>query len=379
MLSRKEKLQEITISNWTVVRILMWVLATAAAVAFVSNAIHPLTLIFVSFFLTLALNPAVHWLASKMKSRSRVIATSLAYLTVVLVLVTFGALVLPPLVNQTAKFIEDVPNTLRDLQSSPGAVGNFVRNNNLDDQISQFASNWSNDFGSISSSAFSLANRVVSNLISIVTVFVLTFMMLVDGPGILKKFWERYPSKRRKHDKMIAGKMYRVVTGYVNGQVFVAAIGATIATIAMLIISRVMNVDGVNAVAMGGIIFLFALIPTVGTILGAAIVILFISFLSLPMAAVFALYFIVYQQIENVSIQPYIQSRSNELPPLIVFMSAILGIGFGGALGAFVAIPVAGCLKVLIDDYFSSQETPEPEVKVKKLKLPSLRKSKPKK
>ncbi len=78
MFKRKEKTLEVTISNRTIIRLLMWVLGTSLLVSFVRNAIHPITLIFVSFFLTLALNPAVHWVANKLKSGSRVRATALA-------------------------------------------------------------------------------------------------------------------------------------------------------------------------------------------------------------------------------------------------------------------------------------------------------------
>jgi len=76
-----------------------------------------------------------------------------------------------------------------------------------------------------------------------------------------------------------------------------------------------------------------------------------------------AIFFILYQQIENVTLQPYIQSKHNELTPMLVFIAALLGIGFGGLLGGLVAIPIAGCLKVLAEDYFerkglaSEQET----------------------
>ena len=67
------------------------------------------------------------------------------------------------------------------------------------------------------------------------------------------------------------------------------------------------------------------------------------------------IYFIVYQQIENATIQPYIQAKKNQLTPLLVFVSALIGVGFGGILGAFVAIPVAGCIKILLEDQFEKR------------------------
>jgi predicted PurR-regulated permease PerM len=79
--------------------------------------------------------------------------------------------------------------------------------------------------------------------------------------------------------------------------------------------------------------------------------VLFSLFASVPLAITMLIYFIIYQQIENTTIQPFVQSRANELTPLIVFIAAILGIGFGGLLGGIVAIPIAGCAKVLFDDY----------------------------
>jgi predicted PurR-regulated permease PerM len=62
------------------------------------------------------------------------------------------------------------------------------------------------------------------------------------------------------------------------------------------------------------------------------------------------IYFIAYYFIENHTFQPYIQSKLNNLTPLTVFVAAILGVGFGGFLGAIIAIPAATCIKALVDD-----------------------------
>jgi predicted PurR-regulated permease PerM len=79
-------------------------------------------------------------------------------------------------------------------------------------------------------------------------------------------------------------------------------------------------------------------------------------FSSVPLAITMLVYFIVYQQIENVTIQPYFQSRKNDLSPMLVFIAALLGIGFGGLLGGFVAIPVAGCIKILLEDWLEDRK-----------------------
>lgn len=357
MFGRNNKTQEITISNNTLFRIIGFGIGTILALKFFENIVHPLTLIFVSFFLAMALNQAVNKVSKYLKKSSRAASTAIAYVAVLTVLIGFFVLVVPPLINQTREFINDVPQTISDLNESEGAVGNFVRHYELEGQITEFSNNWAKDFSTVGNQAVSVANRVVSNLISIITVLVLTFMMLIEGPRWMAAFWRQYPSSKRDHAQKIVKKMYGVVINYVNGQVVVAGIGAGFSIIALLISTTIFDVSSINAVAFGGIVFLFSLIPMFGATLAAAIVVLFSLFASIPLAIVMAIYFIVYQQVENVTIQPYIQSKGNELTPMLVFIAAILGIGFGGVLGAFLAIPAAGCLRIIVDDYL--ERTPE--------------------
>jgi predicted PurR-regulated permease PerM len=148
--------------------------------------------------------------------------------------------------------------------------------------------------------------------------------------------------------------MYKVVVGYVNGQVLIAVLGGTTAAIVLYILSKIFDAP-INPVALGGIVGIFALLPMVGTIIGASIAVLACLLISIPLAISAAIFFIVYQQIENATIQPYIQSRTNNLTPLIVFVSALIGVGFAGFLGALLAIPIAGCIKVVLDDHFASR------------------------
>jgi predicted PurR-regulated permease PerM len=362
MFGKNRNTQELTISNRTIIRLIAFVIGTLLLVGFFERIAHPLTLIFMSLFLSLALNPAVTSVSKRLKSKSRTRATAIAYVCVVTVLVAFLSLILPPLISQTTDFLGDVPTTLRDLEENDGVIGDLIRDNNLEEQISQFANNWARDFSTSGTQAVSLASRVVSNLISIVTVMILTFMMLVEGPKWLHAFWVKYPKERRVRTKEVVYEMYLVVTNYVYGQVVVAAIGAGFAIATLFIMTTIFGVTTVNAIALGGVVFLFSLIPMFGASIAAIVVVLFSLFASVPLAIFMGVYFVVYQQIENATIQPYIQSKGNELTPLLVFIAALMGVGFGGILGAFIAIPVAGCLKILADDYLEGFEESGPEI-----------------
>lgn len=354
MFRRKQDELHITISNRTLLRIIAFGVVTYAAFRFFNNIQRPLTLIFVSFFLAMALNPAVGFVTRKLKSKSRIRGTAVAYVAVITLLITFFSLVLPPLVRQSTKFVQDVPDKITSLQSQDSALGRFVRKNDLSEQLNKFATDWSNNIGDTSGPVLTTANKIVVGVISFITVLVLTFMMLVEGPYWINKFIATLPAARQGHTRLLLKRMYNLVTSFVNAQVIVALISATFAAIALTIASSVLNVT-VNVIALAGLVALFGIIPTIGNIIAAAVVAIACLFTSAPLAIVMLIYFVVYQQIENVTIQPYIQSRNNDLSPLLVFVAALLGIGFGGLLGGFVAIPAAGCAKILIEDYLDDR------------------------
>ncbi len=268
---------------------------------------------------------------------------------VLAVLAGFFTLVIPPLAQQTTEFIRTVPDTISDLKNQDSSTADFVRQYNIDDQLDKLSDDISGSVSDLSEPVVSTAGKLLGGIVSAVVVLVMTFMMLVEGPLWLKRILAFQPAKKQAAYQKMAQKMYRVVTGYVNGQLLIAVIAGLFSFVALVILSTVFNVS-INAIALAGIVTLFGLIPMVGNTLAAVLVTLFCLFVSLPLAIAVGIYFILYQQIENATLQPYIQSRSNQLTPLLVFIAALIGASFGGLLGALVAIPVAGCLRILAED-----------------------------
>lgn len=343
--------QSITISTETILKALGLAFLFILFVGFLGNIAHQLTLIGISLFLAIALNPAVTWITKKLPGKSRTLATGIAYLFVITILVGMITLVLPPIVRQTADFISDLPTTLQDVQDQDSAVGEVIRRYDLNEILDNWSVELRNRAGELTTPVYNTATRALSTIVSLVTVLVLTFMMLIEGPFWIRRLLDLQPEAKRDERRRVLKRMYRVVTGYVNGQVLIAAIAAVFTLVALLIGNMIFDAS-VNAVALAGISFVFALIPLFGNIIAAVIIFLATLFASVPFAVAMLAYYVIYQQIENATIQPYIQSRTNQLTPLIIFIAALVGIGLGGIVGALAAIPIAGCIKVLLDEYY---------------------------
>ena len=342
----------ITITDGTIIRALIITFAALLFWHFLGKVTHVLELVGVSAFLAVALNPAVSFLGSKLKLKNRIFATGVAYIVVLLILAGLMMIIIPPQVKQTNSFIHNIPQTISNFQQQNSTITRAIHRYKLDKQISDINSSISNRVKDFSGPALSTAGKIGKTIISTITVLVLTFMMLVEGPIWLERLRSVQPPKQREQRSRVAQRMYRVVTGYVNGQVLVALIAAAFATIALFIGSHIAHVS-VNIAALAGIVFIFGLIPLIGNTIAAVLVCLFCLFASTGLAIGMIIYFIVYQQIENATLQPYIQARNNQLTPLIVFIAALLGASVAGLLGALAAIPLAGCLRVLFDEYIA--------------------------
>jgi predicted PurR-regulated permease PerM len=344
----------VTFSNRTIIRIVLVVTLSMLGLRFIAKVAHPLTLIFIAMFLSVALNPAVSWISKRLKSKSRIRATGVAYLIVVGILVGFLWLVVPPIAHQGLQFAKDLPTSTAELQSKDTPPARFIRRYHLGASVDKTADKVKNNLGDVGTSAFNTAGKVGYVIASIITVFVLTFMLLVEGPLWIDRLWRMQDPEHLPKRKRAVSRMYRVVTGYVNGQLLLALLAGTFAFLALLIASTLLGVS-INAVVYACIVVFFGLIPLIGNMIAAALVVILCAFSSIPLAIIVAVYFVVYMQIENATLQPYIQSKQNELTPLLVLSSALIGASLAGLLGALIAIPAMGCLKVFITEFYGDR------------------------
>lgn len=306
-----------------------------------------LVLIFIAFFLALSLNAPVQWVANHLpgkKKNNRSLATSISVFLILGLLIGFLASIVPPAVKQVGSFVHTVPGLVDDLRDENSDIGRLVHKYNLEPQIEAFSDDLSSRLKNASGAAVNAVSSIGSSIFSLLTVLVLTFMMLVEGPRWVRFFKQLVPEDQQEHAEGLAFAMYKVIKGYVNGQVTLAAIAALMLLPALVILGIA------YPFALMVLVFICGLIPMVGHTIGAIIVTIVALFTSPLAAAIILGYYFLYQQIENYLIQPKIQSSSTNMSPLLVFMAVVLGVNFGGLLGGLVAIPVMGCLRILVMD-----------------------------
>jgi predicted PurR-regulated permease PerM len=348
---------KLEIDNLTFVRFLVIATCFLLGLFLLWKLLPALTIVLVAFVLMLALNPSVHALSRYLPKHSRVLATAIVYLVLLSIIGLFFYIILPPMVEQTTNFIYGLPNYVATVGQKEGPIADLILRYELQDELASVAENLKDQVftvaGGLGVSVITGVTSFFGGLTVFLMVLVLTFLMLIEAPSWAERVWALYANKQKlaRHKELISG-MYRVVGSYVNGQVLVAFMGGVFALVALIVIVNVFGLPASIALPMAGVVFMTSLIPMIGATIGS-IIILFVLLLngSLGASVSFLIYFVVYQQIENNFIQPIVQSRTVALSALGVFVAVILGFGLLGALGGILAIPLAGCLRILVLDY----------------------------
>jgi predicted PurR-regulated permease PerM len=348
----------IEIDTKTFVRFWLVVIGFVLAGFAIFSARDALMIVGVSLFLALALNIPVSQISKRLPGKSRIGATAISYVAVITLLSAVIFLVVPPIVQQTAKFVQTLPEFVETTTTQWDGLKVFIDSYGLQPQVDQAleslqesTSSWASNVGQ---AVISGVGSVLTFIASAFLVIVLTFLMLIEGPRWMNRLWSMYrdQAKLEKH-KSLASRVYNVVTGYITGQLTVSSIGAVTAGLSVFVLSFIFPEIPANlAMPTAAITFLLSLIPMFGATIGGILITVLLMFNSIPAAIIYAVFFIVYQQIENNFISPHIQAKKIDLSALAVLVAITIGLYMFGIIGGVIAIPIAGTIRVFFDEYF---------------------------
>ena len=319
------------------------VLAAAAAVELVIKLQRIISWLLIAGFFATVLTPPVNFLVRKLR-----FPRSLAALVVFLVGIgiTAGTIYsfVRPLVDQGNAFVNHLPAYVEDARAGKGTVGKLVKRYNLDQWIERNQDNLRKAARQAGRPALKVAQSIASGVAAFVTILVLTFLMLVEGPGMMRGALNMLSPPTAERIQRIARDCARAMTGYVAGNLLISVIAGIVTFVSLKIL-------GVPFAPVLAIWVAFAdLIPLVGATLGAIPTIAVALLHSTTAAIVMAVVFIVYQQFENHVLQVTIMAKTVRLNPLMVLVSVLAGVELAGFLGALLAIPAAGVIQVIAQD-----------------------------
>ncbi len=328
----------------TILATIALVLATLLGLVILQRLTHIIGLLIVAGFFAVVLTPAVDFLERKGLRRS--LATIVVFLLGLSLLSGMLALFIQPIVREVNGFIDDLPQFVEEARQGRGPVGHLVQRYNIDQYIADNQQRWQDSLRSAGAPALEVARSVASGVFAFVTIFVLTFMMVLEGPKLTAATLAIVDERYRQRARAVAADCAKAVTGYMAGNLAISVV-AGLSTFLFLTIA------GVPFAGVLGLWVAFAdLIPLVGATLGA-IPTVGVAFLASPGKGIAALiFYIVYQQFENHVLQTTIMSRTVSLNPLAVLVSVLVGVELFGFLGALLAIPAAGILQVLVRNLY---------------------------
>jgi predicted PurR-regulated permease PerM len=329
-------------------RIVLVGLTTALALWAAWKLQNLLTSLVLALFVSFALEPAVVALVKRGWIRSR--ATLAVFVTALAGLVVFLLVVLPPFITQASELVESIPDQFEKLgpqiedlfqgRFSFDAIGESV--GNIGDLVSKYAS-------TVGSKLTGFLGGFGSAIGSFFTVALFGYFFLADGPRMRTRIFSYF--KPETQQKLYSGWQLAIekTGGYVSSRARLAVASAIFHSLAFWVIGIP------SPLAFGlwvGVVS--QAVPVVGAILAATLPL--VAALNVSGAA--AIWVIValagYQVVENYLIAPRITAKTMSLHPAVGFGAVIAGFSLFGAMGGFLALPLAAIGSGLITSYLEA-------------------------
>ena len=306
----------------------------------------PISWLIIAAFLAVALAGPVNFFQRYMR---RGLAIALVYLGMLAIPIGLGAVLIPPIVNQISDVATNAPQYVRDVEDyvhKNKTLNDLNDKYDITDKLQTEAEKLPSKAGDAAKVLRDIGFGLVSSIFAGVSILILSIFMVASGPRWIEDFIR---VQRPEHAERIERTLRRIanaVGNYVGG----ALLQATIAALSAFTLLTILGVPFAGPLAV--IVFVFDLIPVIGATIAALLVAIVTAFVNFPVALIiWAVFAIVYQQVENYLIQPQIQRRATKIEAFIVLVAVLFGSTLFGILGALLAIPAAASIQIAVQEY----------------------------
>ncbi len=310
---------------------------TAGAVWFLFIASGTLVLIGVALFAAIGLEPLASWLVRR--GLPRALAVTVIVVGGLGLAAGFFAALIPPLVDQAVRFIDQAPEYLARLGDRSSWLGQVSARFDLQQRLQ---STFSDPNPALVNGLLGSGRAVLGTLTDTLIVLVLTIYFLADFPRLRATIYRFVPHTRRPRAILIGDEIFAKVGSYVLGNVVISIIAGVLGFIWFTIF-------GIPyPVLLALLLAVLDLIPVIGAIIAGVVVSLAALTVSWPVCLATVGFFIVYRFVEDYLLTPKIIGRFVDVPALVTVVAVVLGGVLLGIVGALVAIPVAAAVLLFV-------------------------------
>lgn len=305
-----------------------------------------LAIMFVVFIIVAALNPVIARMQLRMP---RIVAVTLTYFGLFIVLITVSTVLFQPLAVQISNLAEIIPDKVNSVMPF------FEQLKNGNDLVKDLSTNLQQFSGTITTFSGNLIDTtlgIFGGIFTVFTVMVLTFYLLLEEAAA-KQFLDNILVGNQKDRVMgVLQKISNKMGAWVRGQLMLMLIIGVLDLVILLIL----GVESPLPLALWG--GLMEVIPYLGPILGAlpAVVVALVTGSTLQALLVAIILIVVVQQIEGQFLVPKVMQKAVGLSPVIVILALLIGGKLMGVLGALLAIPIAAIIAVLVQQWGTLQK-----------------------
>lgn len=301
--------------------------------------------VLMAWFFALAMAPAVDRLSRRMR---RGVATILVMLGLVVFLVLFFAAFGALLVDQVIEIVESLPTL------AASALDWFNQTFSTAYTQEEILAQVGLDQAAIQSIAteaakgiFGFATSLLGGLFGLFTLGLIAFYLSADGPRLRKYIASMLPSGSQSVFLNVWDITAEKTGRYVAARVILAAVNSFFSGIVFAVIGLPYWLP---LALWTGIVAQF--VPTIGTYISIILPVLVGLLSGNPWLGVIVLaYGLIYQQIENLTIEPRISAKAVDVHPAYGFVSVLLGAALFGVAGALLAVPVGAMILALTQTY----------------------------
>src|SRR3954453_12183858 len=273
-------------------------------------------------------------------------------------------LLIPPFVDQTNQFVDDVPTMVKDLERVYADVTG-QNAGDVGDKVQNFFERYTEEPGKLIGPLTSIGLNVAGILGALVLILITSYYMAIRPDPLVNGLIRLAPPPRREHLRFVLGRIRQSWIGWMEGVVI------------DMLVTFVMLYTALTIVGLDFAIFfavlsaLLVVVPYFGAIAGAVPPVLF-ALTDSPGKAVVVLgaYLLVQQLESNVTI-PIIRARGVGLPPAVIAIGVVVVGQLFGFIGLFVAVPILSLIIIAVEEFWVKPiEEGHAEVRRSEIKLP---------